>query len=141
MAAVTSVGDEQQAALAQRLETESSCAARHVQRLTRQNAWLGYTSIVSGAAASLLAGGVASTGPIVGQWSTTCAIVAVFAAVGTIASGLQRQLAVAENLARATACAGKLDALKVALTISRRELREVASEYERLVEGNREFLR
>lgn len=140
MAAVTAGGDEQQAALAQRLEVELGCATRHVQRLTRQNAWLGYTSIVSGAAASLLAGGVASAGPIAGQWSTTCAIVAVSAAIGTIASGLQRQLAVAENLARATACAGKLDALKVGLTISRRELREVASEYERLVEGHREFL-
>lgn len=140
MAAMTSAGDEQHAALAQRLEVELGCATRHVQRLTRQNAWLGYTSIVSGAAASLLAGGVASAGPIAGQWSTTCAIVAVLAAVGTIASGLQRQLAVAENLARATTCAGKLDALKVGLTISRRELREVAGEYERLVEGHREFL-
>lgn len=138
---MTAGGEEQQAAaLTQRLEVELVSATRHVQRLTRQNAWLGYTSIGAGAVASLLAGGVASAGPIAGQWSTTCAIVAVFAACGTVASGLQRQLAVAENLARATACAGKLDALKVALTISRRELREVASEYERLVEGHREFL-
>lgn len=133
--------DEQVRALAQRLESELNCVHGHVQRLRRQNTVFGYTSLVSGATSSLLAGGVATTGPVVGTWSMTCGIVAVIAACGTIASGLQAQLAVADKLARATACAGKLDALRVALTISRRDLREVAGEYERLVEVNREFLR
>ncbi len=136
-------GDEQQVgALAQRIEVELACVTRHVQRLRRQNSWFGYTSIFSGASASLLAGGVASSGPIAGQsWATTCGIVAVIAACGTVASGLQQQLQVADKLSRATTCAGKLEALKVALLISRRDLREVAGEYERLVEVNREFLR
>lgn len=133
--------DDQVKALAQRIDGELACVTRHVQRLRRQNTLFGYTSIVSGATSSLLAGGVATTGPIAGTWSMTCGIVAVIAACGTIASGLQAQLAVADKLARATACAGKLEALDVALKISRRDVREVASEYERLVEVNREFLR
>lgn len=133
--------DEQVRALAQRIDGELTCVSGHVLRLRRQNTWFGYTSIFSGATSSLLAGGVATTGPIAGTWSMTCGIVAVIAACGTIASGLQAQLAVADKLARATACAGKLEALKIGLTIARRDLREVAGEYERLVEGNREFLR
>ncbi len=136
------MGEEEQVrALLQRIDVELGCASRHVQRLRRQNTWLGFTAILAGALASLLAGGAATTGPIDGQWATTCGIVAVLAAAGTVTSGLQRQMMVPESLARAIACAGKLDALKVALTISRRALAEVASEYERLVEGNREFLR
>lgn len=136
------MGDEEQVrALAQRIDAELAVASRHVLRLRRQNGWLGYTSIVAGALASLLAGGASTSGPIDGQWATTCGIVAALAAVATVSSGLQRQMAVPENLSRAMACAGKLDALKVALTISRRGLAEVAGEYERLVEGNREFLR
>ena len=56
------MGDEEQVrALAQRIDAELAVASRHVLRLRRQNGWLGYTSIVAGALASLLAGG-ASTG-------------------------------------------------------------------------------
>ena len=132
--------DEQVQGLARRIEVELACATGHVRRLRRQNAWLGYTGIFAGAVATLLAGGAATTGAIGGQWATTCGVVALRTACGTVASGLQRQLGIMENLTRATACAGKLDALRVALTVTRRELREVAIEYERLVEGNREFL-
>jgi hypothetical protein len=89
-----------------------------VRWLRRMDA-LGVTvGTIASAMAAFLTGMAALQGPVVTNWKTTCAIAAVFSLAAGIATGLHKTLGIANRLARASDCAGKLRALEVALTMS-----------------------
>lgn len=99
------------------------------------------TGIVAGTLSTVIAGLAAAFGPVIGQqftgqgppgpaWKLTCGIIAVCTGIATVFSGLQKQLSIAERLAKATACAGKLHSLEFAITVNNRDTQDVAKEYE-----------
>ena len=95
------------------------------------------TGIVASALSTVIAGTAAAVGPVIGQgapaWKLTCAAVAVCTGVATVFAGLQKQLSIAERLAKATACSGKLRSLEFAITVNNRDTLEVAQEYEGVI--------
>ncbi|MEK7671874.1 MAG: hypothetical protein AAB344_06610 [Bacteroidota bacterium] len=95
------------------------------------------TGIVASTLSTVIAGTAAAVGPVIGQgapaWKLTCAAVAVCTGVATVFAGLQKQLSIAERLAKATACSGKLRSLEFAITVNNRDTLEVAQEYEGVI--------
>jgi hypothetical protein len=95
------------------------------------------TGILASALSTVIAGTAAAVGPVIGQgapaWKLTCAAVAVCTGVATVFAGLQKQLSIAERLAKATACSGKLRSLEFAITVNNRDTLEVAQEYEGVI--------
>jgi Zn-dependent alcohol dehydrogenase len=90
--------------------------------------------IVASGLSTVIAASAAALGPVIGQgapaWKLTCAAVALCTGVATVFTGLQKQLSIAERLAKATACSGRLHSLEFALTVNGRPTVEVAKEYE-----------
>jgi hypothetical protein len=101
-------------------------------------------SIIASALSTVIAASAAALGPVLGQgapaWKVTCAIVAVCTGSATVFTGLQKQLGIAEHLAKATACSGKLRSLEFALTVNNRGTDEVAREYETVLASYPEVL-
>jgi hypothetical protein len=90
--------------------------------------------IVASGLSTVIAASAAALGPVIGEgvpaWKLTCAAVALCTGVATVFTGLQKQLSIAERLAKAIACSGKLHSLEFALTVNDRPTAEVAKEYE-----------
>lgn len=129
--------DEQRNALLTKVRDGLKRGETRVGRLRTKNSRFIIGSIVFGALSTVLAGVTAAAGPIAGAgppaWRWTCGIVAVLTATATVLSTLHRQLSITENLARATACVGKLSALEFALTVSGRGTDDCAHEYETVI--------
>ncbi len=102
--------------------------------LRKKNSRYISVGVVTGALATVVAGTAAALGPVIGQgppaWKLTCGAVALLTGVATVFNGLQKQLSIAERLAKASGCLGKLTSLEFALTVNNRETMEVAKEYE-----------
>jgi hypothetical protein len=105
--------------------------------LKKRNSRYITVGIVASALSTVIAGATAAIGPVIAQgppgWKLTCGLVAVCAGVATVFNGLQQQLSIAEKLAKATSCSGKLHSLEFALTINNRVPSEVVREYETLL--------
>jgi hypothetical protein len=112
--------------------------------LKKKNSRYLVISIIAGALSTVIAASAAALGPALGEgapaWKATCAVVALFTGVGTVFTGLQKQLSVAERLAKAIACSGKLHSLEFALTVNNRDTAEVAKEYENVLANYPDFL-
>jgi hypothetical protein len=93
--------------------------------------------IITSALSTVIAGTAAAIGPALGQgpqaWKLTCAAVAACTGIATVVTGLQKQLSIAEKLAKATSCSGKLHSLEFALTVNNRNTLEIAKEYEMVI--------
>ncbi len=115
-----------------------------ITELKKKNSRYITISILTAALSTVIAGSAAALGPVIGQgppaWKLTCGLVAVCTAITTAVGGLQKQLAIAERLARALTCSGKLHSLEFALTVSNRETAEVAREYEGTVANHADVL-
>lgn len=109
------------------------------------------TGIVASALSTVIAGLAAALGPVVGQqligagppgpaWKLTCGAIAVCTGIATVFSGLQKQLSIAERLAKTTACSGKLHSLEFGLTVNNRDTAEVAKEYEMAIASYPEII-
>lgn len=126
-------------------------ADSEIASLKKKNSRYIVISLVASALSTVIAGTAAALGPVIGQaltgqsvpgpaWKLTCGAVAVCTGVATIFSGLQKQLSIAERLAKSTACAGKLHSLEFALTVNNRETPEVAKEYEMAIASYPEII-
>ncbi len=102
--------------------------------LKKKNSRYLVVSIVAGAMSTVIAASAAALGPVLAggapAWKATCAVIALFTGVATVFTGMQKQLSIAERLAKAIACSGKLHSLEFAITVNNRETSEVAKEYE-----------
>ncbi|MBI5471880.1 MAG: hypothetical protein HY961_06000 [Ignavibacteriae bacterium] len=105
--------------------------------LKKKNSRYITVGIIASALSTVIAGVTAAIGPVVAQgppgWKLTCGLVAVCAGVATVFNGLQQQLSIAEKLAKANSCSGKLHSLEFALAIDNRDPSEVVKEYETLI--------
>lgn len=103
-----------------------------------------YISLISSVLATLIAGLTAFNGPLAGQgagaWKWTCGIVAVFTATATVFTGLQKQFTVAERLAKANECVGKLKSLVISTELPGSDHAQVLNEYKKIVEVYSEYL-
>jgi len=101
-------------------------------------------SLVASALATLLAGLTAVLGPLAGQgasaWRFTCGAVAGFTALAGLMTGLHQRLSIGDRLAKAYACAGRLNALEIALTITKRDPVLVAKEFEEVTASYPDFI-
>lgn len=145
---MTSAADDSQATEAQGLQTivrrSLGCAQQSAMKLRRRSARLVYVGVVAAALSTAVGANAAARGPLKGQgpgaWKLTCAMSAVLSACAAIAVGLNQQMGLADRLARAMVCAGRLRALEVEMSLGGRASTEVAREYEELLGNYQEFM-
>ncbi|MEO8168259.1 MAG: hypothetical protein ABI623_08430 [bacterium] len=132
---------DSRAALLEKIRTGIRKSDGEIKSLKKKNSRYIIIGLVASALSTIIAGTAAALGPamalaLTGQsvpgpaWKLTCGAVAICTGIATIFTGLQKQLSIAERLAKSTMCAGKLHSLEFALTVNNRETPEVAKEYE-----------
>ena len=119
-----------------RVRADLARAERRLRRLRRRDTVgiavsLGATSlstVVAGSAAALNQA-VATQG-----WRATCALAAVLAGVGAVATGLRQQLASGDRVARTASCVGRLRGLEFALSVGATSAEAADAQYRELLE-------
>ena len=90
-------------------------------------------SVVSSAATTLVAGGTAAAGPLVGDgvagWRLACIVAAVLAFTATVCTALTQQLRVGDRLSQGHQCVGRLRLLTVDMTTGSRNWEEITKDY------------
>ena len=125
-------------ALQERVQASLARTSGRISQLSLLRTILVSVTLVTGAISALLAGLSGVTGgPVIGSgdagWGLTCLLAAVLTLTGTLASGANEQFRVSETLDRARACAGRLNALQVALSVGTLTISDIASRYTELV--------
>lgn len=119
-------------------------AEERASSLRRTNNRLIWLTLITSAVATGLAGITAAAGPLAGEgppaWRVTCGAIAVLTAVSGLLSGTHQRMNVSDRLARAISCAGRLRSLEIALTVSGRDVLDVARDYEEVVAGYQEYV-
>ncbi len=110
----------------------------------KKNTILLTMTIVSSAAATLVAGVTAAIGPAASigteGWRTACIIAAIFGLVSTVGTGLSQQLRISDQLSEGKQGLGKLRYLDVVITTGSLSLEEVAKEYEGIAQAYPELI-
>lgn len=154
---------EERSRLEQELTARLAQANRHAIRFRRTNNVLLLVGIVLGLVSSAFAGDAfrgskALATPVVEAttkaaapadlpkgWRNVCGLIALLTLAATIANAVNAGLKTAEHQARATACAGAMDALRTRVALggelSGRRLDEVRAELEKLVRDYADFFR
>ncbi len=119
-------------------------AQEHTASLRRTNTRLIITGMLCSAGTTLVAGGTAVTGPVVGVedagWRLACIVAAVFAFASTVCTALTTQLKFDERLSQGNQCVGRLRALDVAIITSSQNWEEAAKEYGEIVKAYTEII-
>lgn len=106
-------------------------------RLRQRNSRLTGAGILAGGLSTAVGALAVTFGPMMSQigggWKLTCGVATLLTACATVCMGFCQQLSLPDHLAKATACAGRLRALEVQLSLGGREPAEVAKEYEDLM--------
>jgi hypothetical protein len=114
-------------------------AQAHIYSLRKTNTWLMITGIVSSAATTLVAGGTAAAGPMVGSgtagWRIACIVAAVLAFTATVSTALSQQMKISEQLVQGTQCVGRLRSVEVAIATGSQSWEEITKEYGEIVRG------
>jgi hypothetical protein len=136
--------DDREKILTQHVRNSLAKAEADVNGLSRRNTRMIITGLSSSAAATLVAGVTAASGPVVGTgipgWRLACSVAAILAFIATVATGVQQQLKYEERLVNGNQCVGRLRALDVALTTGSRSLDDIGSEYEDIARSYPEFV-
>jgi hypothetical protein len=136
--------DEERRLIHQKINEYLQRVDAQVQKLRRANFRLIAASLIASALATLLSGLAAVWGPLGGQgpsaWKLTCGAVAGFTALAGLMTGLHQRLSISDRLAKSFACAGRLDALKIAVTFSKKDPVIVAQEFEEIIASQPELL-
>lgn len=126
------------------LRRSLNCAQESVIKLRRRSTRLVYVGVIAAALSTAVGANAATRGSLKGQgpgaWKLTCALAAVLSACAAVAAGLNQQMALADRLARAMTCAGRLRALEVQISLGDRASSEIAREYEELLGNYQEFM-
>jgi hypothetical protein len=111
------------------------------QRYRRTNTRAIFVSILTGSAATAVAGfAAASAAAPIGSWRVTCGIVAMLTLIATVSAGLQKQLDLSGNLVKLSSCLGRLRALEYAASMGTRAVPEIDAECEDIVRQYPEFV-
>jgi hypothetical protein len=131
-------------AFAQMVKDSLRKAQEHTSSLRRANTRLIITGMLCSAGTTLVAGGTAVTGPLVGVedagWRLACIVAAIFAFASTICTALTTQLKFDERLAQGNQCVGRLRALEVAITTGAENWGETTKEYGEIVKVYSEII-
>lgn len=127
-----------------RIQESLRTASGRVASLRRTNGRLIWLSLIASALATILAAATAAAGPLAGEgppaWRFTCGSIAVLTGFSGLLTGAHQRLNVSEKLAGAMASVGKLRALELGLTVTGRDVAEVAREYEEVIAAHQEFV-
>jgi hypothetical protein len=122
---------------ARRVKDSLVRARRYAERLRKINTRLLIAGVVTSAAATLVAGLTAATGPLVGEgipgWRLACIVAAGFGFVSTLAVGVHQQLGVSDRLANGHQCLARLTFLDLAIDTGSRDWDDITKEYEAIV--------
>jgi hypothetical protein len=133
-----------QTELSNRLRASLRQAETYSTRLRTTYNGLLVAGLVGSAATTLVAGGTALNGPMVGAeeagWRLACIIAALFSLVSTVCVGIGQQLKLGERLPKAELCVGQLRTLDTQLAIGTREWGDIAKEYEQLIKDYADVL-
>lgn len=136
---------DNQSLLAQRVLSSLQSAQAQVDGIKKRSTRLSLTTLLSSAAAALIAGLTAAMGPLVGEgipgWRMACTVAALFSFVATIGSGFQQQSKYEERLLQGNQCVGRLKALDIALATGRKSLDELGAEYEDIALNYPDFIK
>lgn len=132
------------ALLNQRIQSSLRRAETYTLGLRKAYTRLVIGGLVSSAATTLVAGGTALQGPLLGTgttgWRITCIVAALLSLISAICVGAGQQLKLGERLPQGLLCVGRLRALDMALAIESRDWNDIAIEYEEIVKGFAEVL-
>lgn len=136
--------DTERREVQQKIKESLSRVNEQVARLKNANLRMITVSLGASALATLLAGFTAAMGPLAGQgpsaWKITCGAVAGFTALAGLMTGLHQKLSISERLAKSFSCAGRLNSLDLALSISKKDSESAAKEYEELISSYPDLL-
>jgi hypothetical protein len=131
--------------LGQRLTASLRTAERYTARLSKTSGALNLGGIVASAATTALTGWTSVAGPVFGDsvsaWRLTCILAAVLGFFSTVFIAVSQQTRLAERLARANECIGRLKSLEFALAAQTQSLQEVWMEYAEILKKYPEELR
>ena len=112
-------------------------AQEQVSGLRKTNTRLLMTNIACSAATTLVAGGTAATGPIVGEgpagWRISCIVAAIFAFVSAVITALIQQMNINEKLVEGNQCIGRLKDLDLSIATGSHTWEEITQEYREIV--------
>lgn len=127
----------QRSVLSKKLRSSLEQAGNFVKKRKKLNTALVVSSVISSAAATLIAGLTAAQGPVVGTgtegWRMACTAAAVFGFSATVSSGISQQLKVNEKLVLGTQCLKQLQTLDIGLSTGSKDIDEAAQEYRDIV--------
>ena len=154
---------EERTSLERELTTRLAQANRYALRFRRTNNLLLLIGLVLGLAATAFAGdafrgskalaipvveattAAAAPSDLPKGWRNVCGLIALMTLFATIANAVNAGLKTAEHQARATACAGAVDALRTQVSLggelTGRRLEEIRGELGRLLRDYAEFFR
>jgi hypothetical protein len=119
-------------------------AQEHTSGLRKTNTRLIITGMVCSAGTTLVAGGTAVTGPVVGVedagWRLACIVAAIFAFASTVCTALTTQLKFDERLTQGNQCDGRLKALDLAIFARSENWEQVTKEYGEIVKAYIEII-
>ena len=131
-------------AFVQMVKNSLRTAQENTDSLRRTNTRLIITGMICSAGTTLVAGGTAVTGPVVGVedagWRFACIVAAVFAFASTICTALTTQLKFDERLSQGNQCVGRLRALDVTITAGTENWGETTKEYGEIVKAYSEII-
>jgi len=131
-------------AFAQLVKESLRIAQDQTARLRNTSTRLVVAGIASSAITTLVAGGTAVTGPVVGEgdagWRLACILAAIFAFASTICTGLTQQLKISERLSQGIACVGRLKSLDIAMVTNILDWQAITKEYAEIAKAYPEFI-
>jgi hypothetical protein len=131
-------------ALAQLIKDTLSKAERHSSTLRKTNIRLMIVSTTSSALTTLVAGGTAALGPLIGQgipgWRLACSVAALLAFVTTLTTSLNQQLKLSDKVSQGDQCVRRLRLLHMSLATGASNWEEITKEYDDITRTFPEYI-
>ncbi len=130
---------QDQKAFTQLVNNSLMKAQGQVSGLRKTNTRLLITNIVCSAATTLVAGGTAATGPLVGEgpagWRISCIVAAAFAFISAVITAFMQQMNIGERLSQGHQCVSRLKELDLSIATGSQSWEEVTKEYREIIKA------
>lgn len=121
-------------ALSQMIKDNLSRAEQHSSTLRKTNMQLMIAGTTSSALTTLVAGGTAALGPVIGQgipgWRLACIVAALLAFVSTLVTSLNQQLKLNDKISQGDQCVRRLRMLHMSLATGASNWAEITKEFD-----------
>jgi hypothetical protein len=130
--------------LVQEIKSSLTKAEKTLSKQKRVNTTLLIAGMMSSAAATLVAGITAASGPVIGTgtegWRVACIIAAIFGFGATVSNGLGQQLKVNEGLIECSHCVNQLRSLNLGITSGLINGPDIAQEYQAIASSFPDYI-